>query len=203
MPRTYTPTMKRDGELPIPSHARIGIYRHADVSGTARIWFDGFVVADTRAGAEAVAFPGGRRSEEADGDRTVTPADRPVGARVRDSVPPALRLRGIRGRRLRGAVDGRMVVRAICDEPCGLRAQLVLAPTAARRLGIKRRDVVVARGATRGYRRGVVTARLRVAASRATRQKVLNARAVRTRLMLVAVDRAGNRTTWQRGLALR
>ena len=204
MPRTHTPTMKRNDDGPLPSHARLGIYRDADVAGTARIWFDGYVVAETRSAAEAVAFPGA-----AAGDRAAPHADRPLGAqrprrsRARDSVSPALRVRGIRGRRLRGAVYGRMVVRASCDEPCRLRARLVLTRTAARRLRIGRRDVVIGRGATRGFRRGVVSARLRVPASRATRRRMLGARAVHTRLVLDVVDRAGNRTVRRRELTLR
>ena len=56
---TRTPTMKRDGLVPIPVHPRIGIYRHEDVSGTATIWFDGYTVAETREAAEAVAFAQG------------------------------------------------------------------------------------------------------------------------------------------------
>jgi hypothetical protein len=57
MPRAHVPTMKvdDDGEV-IGSHPRIGVYRDSRVSGTARIWFDGFTVARTREAAEAVAF---------------------------------------------------------------------------------------------------------------------------------------------------
>jgi hypothetical protein len=67
--RTRTPTMKRDGLVPIPTHPRIGIYRHEDVSGTARIWFDGYTVAETREAAEAVAFAAGEVRGSSDAGR--------------------------------------------------------------------------------------------------------------------------------------
>ena len=57
LPPTDVPTLKVDeDEDVIDSHARIGIYRHRDVSGTSRAWFDGYTVAGSRAVAEAVAF---------------------------------------------------------------------------------------------------------------------------------------------------
>lgn len=40
----------------IPSHARIGIYRNAAISGTAHLSYDGYTVATTQAAAEANAF---------------------------------------------------------------------------------------------------------------------------------------------------
>jgi hypothetical protein len=54
--RTPAPTMKQDADEAIASHPRIGIYRDRDVSGPARIWFDGYAVAGGRRAAEAVAF---------------------------------------------------------------------------------------------------------------------------------------------------
>jgi hypothetical protein len=41
---------------PVPSHARIGIYRSPAITGKARLYFDGYTVATTRAAAEANAF---------------------------------------------------------------------------------------------------------------------------------------------------
>jgi hypothetical protein len=54
---TEVSTLKLDDDDDvIESHARIGIYRHRDVPGTTRVWFDGYTVAGSRAVAEAVAF---------------------------------------------------------------------------------------------------------------------------------------------------
>lgn len=41
---------------PVPSHARIGIYRNSVISGTARLYYDGYTVASSRAAAEANAY---------------------------------------------------------------------------------------------------------------------------------------------------
>ena len=62
--RIYTHTQKSPTDHPDPacpasdncSHARIGIYRDPDVSGTSVIYHDGWTVARTRAAAEANAF---------------------------------------------------------------------------------------------------------------------------------------------------
>jgi hypothetical protein len=62
--RIYTHTQKSPTDHPDPacppdddcSHARIGIYRDADVSGTSVIYHDGWTVARTRAAAEGNAF---------------------------------------------------------------------------------------------------------------------------------------------------
>jgi hypothetical protein len=40
----------------VPSHARIGIYRDAEIDGTAHLYYDGYTVATTRAAAEGNAF---------------------------------------------------------------------------------------------------------------------------------------------------
>jgi polysaccharide lyase-like protein len=40
----------------VPSHSRIGIYRSASIGGTARLYYDGYVVATGRSAAEAAAF---------------------------------------------------------------------------------------------------------------------------------------------------
>jgi Polysaccharide lyase/Ca-dependent carbohydrate-binding module xylan-binding len=62
--RIYTHTQKSPTDHPDPacaatddcSHARIGIYRDPDVSGTSVIYHDGWTVARTRAAAERNAF---------------------------------------------------------------------------------------------------------------------------------------------------
>jgi Polysaccharide lyase/Ca-dependent carbohydrate-binding module xylan-binding len=62
--RIYTHTQKSPTDHPDPacpaddncSHARIGIYRDPDVSGTSVIYHDGWTVARTRAAAEGNAF---------------------------------------------------------------------------------------------------------------------------------------------------
>jgi hypothetical protein len=62
--RIYTHTQKSPTDHPDPacpatdvcSHARIGIYRDPDVTGTSVIWHDGWTVAKTRSAAEANAF---------------------------------------------------------------------------------------------------------------------------------------------------
>ncbi len=62
--RIYTHTQKSPTDHPSPacpdgddcSHARIGIYRDPDVSGTSVIYHDGWTVARTRAAAEGNAF---------------------------------------------------------------------------------------------------------------------------------------------------
>jgi hypothetical protein len=62
--RIYTHTQKSPTDHPNPacpesddcSHARIGIYRDPDVSGTSVIYHDGWTVARTRAAAEGNAF---------------------------------------------------------------------------------------------------------------------------------------------------
>jgi Polysaccharide lyase/Ca-dependent carbohydrate-binding module xylan-binding len=62
--RIYTHTQKAPTGHPDPacpaddvcSHARIGIYRDPDVTGTSVIWHDGWTVAKTRSAAEANAF---------------------------------------------------------------------------------------------------------------------------------------------------
>lgn len=41
---------------PVPSHARIGIYRSPAITAKARLYFDGYTVAVTRSAAEANAF---------------------------------------------------------------------------------------------------------------------------------------------------
>jgi hypothetical protein len=56
MPRRFTWTMKQDARGPIPSHARIGIYRAEQISGTERLYYDGYAVAPTRRRAELAAF---------------------------------------------------------------------------------------------------------------------------------------------------
>ena len=84
MPRTHTPTMKRNDDGPLPSHARLGIYRHADVGGTARIWFDGYVVADMRSAAEAVRPSPGRRPAIG---RPRAPTDSPAPSAPADRAP--------------------------------------------------------------------------------------------------------------------
>lgn len=62
MPRVYARTSKLDeetaGEPPLPTQARIGIYRNPLVNGTEDLYVDGFVAATDRASAEAVAFEG-------------------------------------------------------------------------------------------------------------------------------------------------
>ena len=57
--RTSLPTMKIDDDEAIAVHPRIGIYRDRDVSGEARVWFDGYTVARSREAAERVAFAPG------------------------------------------------------------------------------------------------------------------------------------------------
>jgi hypothetical protein len=62
--RIYTHTQKSPTDHPSPacpetddcSHARIGIYRDPDVSGTSIVYHDGWTVARTRAAAEGNAF---------------------------------------------------------------------------------------------------------------------------------------------------
>jgi hypothetical protein len=62
--RIYTHTQKSPTDHPNPacpesddcSHARIGIYRDPDVSGTSVVYHDGWTVARTRAAAEGNAF---------------------------------------------------------------------------------------------------------------------------------------------------
>lgn len=42
--------------IPVPSHARIGIYRDRAIAGTAHLYYDGYTVATSRTVAEAHAF---------------------------------------------------------------------------------------------------------------------------------------------------
>ena len=51
--QTLSQTLDR---RPVPSHARIGIYRDRAIAGTAHLYYDGYTVATTRAVAEAHAF---------------------------------------------------------------------------------------------------------------------------------------------------
>jgi hypothetical protein len=58
LPRHIMSTMKIDetNHKTLQSHARIGIYRDANISGNAVAYFDGYTVATTRETAEANAF---------------------------------------------------------------------------------------------------------------------------------------------------
>jgi Polysaccharide lyase len=55
--RHRLPTLNRTGAgAPVPSAARIGIYRDSAIGGSAHLYFDGYTVATTRAAAEHNAF---------------------------------------------------------------------------------------------------------------------------------------------------
>ena len=57
MRRTHFSTLATDAlGNPVPSHSRIGIYRNPKITGTARLYYDGYTVATTRSAAEANAF---------------------------------------------------------------------------------------------------------------------------------------------------
>jgi hypothetical protein len=55
MPEIHTHTMKQENGVPVPVHARIGMYRDPSINGTSHILFDGFTIATDRASAEAGA----------------------------------------------------------------------------------------------------------------------------------------------------
>jgi Polysaccharide lyase len=201
MPLTPAFTMKTNevGEA-IGSHARIGIYRHRDISGSASIWFDGFTVARTRPVAEAYAYGESVEGARSAGlelaeslGRAVPPGPPRVGARARDSRPPALRIGRLATQRL-----GRMLVLTRCDEPCKLRARLVLDREAARRLGSRRRPMVIGLGVARGSPGTVATLRLRPTVARKSRKMLRRVRRLPATLVVEAVDSAGNRRVVRR-----
>jgi Polysaccharide lyase/Bacterial Ig domain len=54
---THMATLRQqDNGTPVPSHARIGIYRDSRISGTSHLYYDGYTVATDRSAAEAGAF---------------------------------------------------------------------------------------------------------------------------------------------------
>ncbi|MEA2423556.1 MAG: hypothetical protein QOF55_2655 [Thermoleophilaceae bacterium] len=55
--RTHTHTMTQDANgVPMTNHARVGIYRNPQITGTAHILFDGFTIATDQLSAETAAF---------------------------------------------------------------------------------------------------------------------------------------------------
>jgi hypothetical protein len=57
MRRTHFATLASDlSGNPVPSAARIGIYRNSAITGTAHLYFDGYTVATSRLAAETNAF---------------------------------------------------------------------------------------------------------------------------------------------------
>lgn len=120
-------------------------------------------------------------------------------AATADRTAPALAVSA--ARRLRLADAGRsLVVTARCSEACSLKAEVFAGATAARRAGLGRRRVVLARGtwSLAGAGRTYLFARWT-----ATAHRLRAGRRVTATLRLTATDAAGNRRTVNRRLDLR
>jgi hypothetical protein len=78
LPRVYAPTMKADptSGQPIPSQARIGIYRSLSITGTEDLYIDGFTVATDEQNAVENAFAA--PSSSATSTTGTTPSGMPV-----------------------------------------------------------------------------------------------------------------------------
>lgn len=85
MPEIHTWTMKQDGGIPVPVHARIGMYRDPSIQGTSHILFDGYTIATDRASAEAGATGSGSLNSEVQPPPVATP---PVTTPPPVATPP-------------------------------------------------------------------------------------------------------------------
>ncbi len=115
-----------------------------------------------------------------------------------DRLAPALRVRVGRRVRLHGR---RLRYRVTCSEPCRLRAELRAGRTAAQRLGLGRRSMVVGRG--RAPRLAAGSRRMVARVGRKAYRAMRGAGRVRMSLRTTASDAAGNVRTVTRRLRLR
>jgi Thrombospondin type 3 repeat len=149
-----------------------------------------------------------REQEDRDGDGVGTlcdpdeafvggPGSGP-GSGSKDRRPPRLVARVARRHRL-AAVRAGLVVKLRCSEACGSTVELMVSRRLARRVGL-RRTRVLASGSARLQAAGTTYAFVRFD-RRATR-KLFRMRRLSSRLVVVAVDRGGNRRSLSRRVSL-
>ena len=196
MPRTHTPTIKRNDDGPSPA-TRAWIYRHADVLHCTE-------PRRPRSSPTEV----GRRGRGLPGRRPAI--GRPRADRLRRPAPPPIARQGLRVARPqsqghpRPAVAGRR--RRSHGRARAATSRAAFAPVSSSRA--RPREGPHRAPRRRGVRhsrlpRGVVSARLRRGLPRDPAENAGRKSRLRTRLVLDVVDRAGNRTVRRRELTLR
>jgi hypothetical protein len=140
-----------------------------------------------------------------DGDRVGTECDPdelsvagPQGTGRRDRRKPGLALDVDRRQRL-AAVRAGLVVRLRCSEACGATVELQVKRAVARRLGLRGTRIFAGASARLG---GKGTTYAFVRFDRRVRRKLFRMRRLESTLTAVAVDRAGNRRSLTRSVAL-